>query len=129
MPFPFPYRQPGKALHQFPHDLLIRIAVKQCEREHEIDHGPGRQQPFPLLPAPRLREHVLDQLPRDEPGQHAQRDPVRQRRPSRDRRPGTLLGHGQDNTRNDPGKGNYARNPHTARRVACGNVESAPRVP
>jgi hypothetical protein len=92
VPFPFPDRQPGKALHQLPHDLLIRIAVKQREREHEIHHDPGGQQPFPLLPAPRLRQHVLNQLPRDQPGQHAKRDPVRQRRPRRNR-PGNLLGH------------------------------------
>ena len=94
MPFPFPGRQPGKALRQLPHDLFVRVAVKQGQREHEVNRHPGGQQPFPLLPPAGLREHVLDQLARDQPGQHAQRDPVRQRRRPRAPRPGALFSHG-----------------------------------
>ena len=121
VPFPFPDGQEGKALHQLPHDLFVGIAVEKGEREHEIHHGPRGQQPFPLLPPPRLREHLIDQLTGDQPGQHAQRDPVRQRRP------GNLLSH----KGTIPGMHRAMKRPLStySRRYSCGNVETSGAAP
>jgi hypothetical protein len=68
-------------------DLAALVVGGEVE-ELLVNDDPGRQQRFPLLPPPRRREHLIDQLPRDEPGQHAQRDLVRERRPGRDRSSG-----------------------------------------
>ena len=53
-------------------------APEQPQREHEVHHQPGRQQPAPLLPRPRHLDGLIDQLRRERPGQHPDRDPVRQ---------------------------------------------------
>ena len=53
-------------------------APEQPQRQHEVHHQPRRQQPAPLLPRPRHLNGLIDQLRRERPGQHPDRDPVRQ---------------------------------------------------
>ena len=53
-------------------------APEQPQRQHEIHHQPRRQQPAPLLPRPGILHRGVHQLRRENPGQHTDRDPVRQ---------------------------------------------------
>ena len=53
-------------------------APEQPQRQHEVHHQPRRQQPPPLLPRPGILHRRIHQLRRENPGQHPDRDPVRQ---------------------------------------------------
>ena len=53
-------------------------APEQPQRQHEVHHQPRRQQPAPLLPRPGRVHRGVHQLRRENPGQHTDRDPVRQ---------------------------------------------------
>ena len=69
-----------QAVRQLQHHLPVPAvpAPEQPQGQHEIRHQPGRQQPAPLLPRPRHLDDLIDQLRRERPGQHPDRDPVRQ---------------------------------------------------
>ena len=53
-------------------------APEQPQGQHEVHHQPGRQQPAPLLPNPGRVHRRIHQHRRENPGQHTDRDPVRQ---------------------------------------------------
>ena len=53
-------------------------AAEQPQGQHEVHHQPRRQQPAPLLPDPGRVHRRIHQLRRENPGQHTDRDPVRQ---------------------------------------------------
>ena len=69
-----------QAVRQLGHHLPVPAvpAPEQPQGQHEIRHQPRRQQPAPLLPRPRHLDDLIDQLRRERPGQHTDRDPVRQ---------------------------------------------------
>ena len=69
-----------QAVGQLGHHLPVPAvpAPEQPQRQHEIHHQPGRQQPAALLPRPRRLDDLIDQVRRERPGQHPDRDPVRQ---------------------------------------------------
>ncbi len=73
-----PAAHPGQPVYQQPHDLLVASLGEQAHRQRVVDHHPGRQQPLaPLAPAG-LSDHPIHQLGREGPGQHPNRDPIRQ---------------------------------------------------
>ena len=69
-----------QAVGQLGHHLPVPAvpAPEQPQRQHEIHHQPRRQQPAPLLPDPRRVHGRIDRIRRESPGQHPDRDPVRQ---------------------------------------------------
>ena len=69
-----------QAVGQLGHHLPVPAvpAPEQPQRQHEVHHQPGRQQPPPLLPRPRRLHDLIHQLRRESPGQNPDRDPVRQ---------------------------------------------------
>src|SRR6266536_1898881 len=69
---------PGEPLDQQPHDLLVAHLGEQAHRQRVIDHHPGGQQPLALLGPATLGDHPIHQLGREGPGQHPDRDPIRQ---------------------------------------------------
>ena len=79
---------------QLGHHLPVAAvpAPEQPQRQDEVHHQPGRQQPPPLLPGPRRLDDLIDQLRRERPGQRPDRDPVRQ--PAVRRQPlSTIMSH------------------------------------
>ena len=77
-PRALPTPSPLQALRQQPGDLLIALTGEQAHRQHEIDHHPRGQQPTTLLAPPALLDDLIDQLRREHPREHTDRDPVRQ---------------------------------------------------
>jgi hypothetical protein len=69
---------PRQPLGQQPGDLLVGLPTNQRQRQHQVDHHPGRQQPVPPLPPTRLVDHPVHQLWWERRGQHTDRDPIRQ---------------------------------------------------
>ena len=69
-----------KAVGELDHDLPVAAvpAPEQPQRQREVHHQPRRQQPAPLLPRPGRLHRRVHQLRRENPGQNANRDPVRQ---------------------------------------------------
>jgi hypothetical protein len=69
-----------QAVRQLGHHLPVPAvpAPEQPQRQHEVHHQPGRQQPPALLPGARRPDNLIDQVRRERPGQHPDRDPVRQ---------------------------------------------------
>ena len=67
-------------VRQLGHHLPVPAvpAPEQPQRQHEIHHQPRREQPSPLLPGPGRVNRRIHQLRRENPGQHTDRDPVRQ---------------------------------------------------
>ena len=65
---------------QLGHHLAVPAvpAPEQPQRQDEIHHQPGREQPAPLLARPGDLDDLVDQLRRERPGQYPDRDPVRQ---------------------------------------------------
>ena len=53
-------------------------APEQPQGQHEVHHQPRRQQPPALLPGSRRLNDLINQIRRERPGQHPDRDPVRQ---------------------------------------------------
>ena len=98
-------------VRQLGHHLPVPAvpAAEQPQREHEIHHQPRLQQPAPLLPRPGILHCGVHQLRRENPGQHTDRDPVRQpavwRQPLRTIGEDTLSEHG----RGRKGAGNRSR--------------------
>ena len=46
--------------NQAAHHLLIPLTKEKAQRQHVINHNPGRQQPPALFPAARLSNHLID---------------------------------------------------------------------
>ena len=69
-----------QAVGQLGHHLPVAAvpAPEQPQRQHEVHHQPGRQQPAPLLPDPGRSHRRIHQLRCENPGQDTNRDPVRQ---------------------------------------------------
>jgi hypothetical protein len=73
LPGPHELQPAGQPAH------YLLIAVPEDRQGHdEIHHDMGWQQPGSFLPPPGFRQHLGDQVPRHDPGQHADPDPVRQ---------------------------------------------------
>ncbi len=72
-------------VHQLAHHLPVTTvpAPKQPQRQHEIHHQPGRQQPAPHLPGVGRGHDLIHQLRRERPGQRPHRHPVGQPAPRR----------------------------------------------
>ena len=88
---PPPVIQP---VRQLDHHLPVAAvpAPEQPQRQNEVHHQPGRQQPPPRLPGPRRVDDRIDQIRRERPCQRADRDPVRQ--PAIRRQPlSTIMSH------------------------------------
>ena len=68
-------------MHESPGDLFVGLAGVQGERQYQVHHDPRREQPFPLFRCLRLGQHGIDQVPVENPGQHADTDNIRQQPP------------------------------------------------
>src|SRR5215212_833253 len=73
-----PSRVLARALDQQPHDLLVAHLSEQAHGQGVVDHHAGGQQPLALLGPPGPLDHPIHQLGREGPGQHPDRDPIRQ---------------------------------------------------
>jgi hypothetical protein len=78
LPAPLPAAHPGQPLDQQPHDLLVAHLGEQAHGQDVVDHYPGGQQPLAPLGPATLSDHPIHQLGREGPGQHPDRDPIRQ---------------------------------------------------
>ncbi len=61
----------GRCTVSLPHSPVGAV-LEQCQREHEVDHHPGRQQPYPLLPSSGLGENGVHKVEIHDLGQLAQ---------------------------------------------------------
>ena len=67
-------------VHQLDHHPPVAAvrAPEQPQRQHEVHHQPGRQQPATQLPGVGRVHHPIHQLRRERPGQRPHRHPVGQ---------------------------------------------------
>jgi predicted GNAT superfamily acetyltransferase len=68
----------GQPRSQQPNDLLVALTREQAHRQDEVDDHSRRQQPAPLLDAPRASQHIVDKGLRKRARQHPDRHAIRQ---------------------------------------------------
>src|SRR5262249_15733995 len=67
--------------HQVLRDIVIRVLLKQREREGEVDHELRRQRPGLLTRPAALSQHLIYQFRRHPRGEHPQAHIIRQPNP------------------------------------------------
>jgi len=73
-PVILPDPQATQTVRQLPDDLVVAIRGEQAQRQHQVHHDPGRQQPHPGLPTVRFGQYLVNGVPVDQPSEHAQTD-------------------------------------------------------